>query len=68
MPQLMCGRVPITKCRRLAACRGGSVSLAVNGRAGRRVVCVLDGDGTTMEVLDIEGDADDESETEMVGA
>lgn len=65
---LMCGRVPITKCRRLAACRGGSVSLAVNGRAGRRVVCVLDGDGTTMEVLDIEGDADDESETEMVGA
>lgn len=29
---------------------------------------MLDGDGTTMEVLDIEGDADDESETEMVGA
>lgn len=68
---LMCGRVRIRKCRRLAACKGGSVSLAVNGRAGRRVVCVLDGDGTTMEVLDIEGDemdADEESETEMVGA
>lgn len=70
MAQLMCGRVPITKCRRLTACKGGSISLAVNGRVGRRVVCVLDGDGTTMEILDMEGDEMDadleDSETEMV--
>ncbi|KAL4070952.1 anaphase-promoting complex, cyclosome, subunit 4-domain-containing protein [Scleroderma citrinum] len=68
---LMCGRVPITKCRRLTVCKGGSISMAVNGRVGRRVVCVLDVDGTTMEVVDIEGDemeADEESETEMVRA
>jgi len=40
------------------------VFLAVNGRVGRRVVCVLDGDGTTMEILDMEGDEDMEAENE----
>ncbi|KIJ68430.1 hypothetical protein HYDPIDRAFT_106626 [Hydnomerulius pinastri MD-312] len=64
-------RIPITKCRRLSPCGNGTVSLAVNGRVGRRVVCILDGDGMTMEVLDMEGDeleADEEAEVEMVGA
>lgn len=35
------------------------MSLAVNGRAGRRVACVLDDKGTTMEALDLEGDGED---------
>lgn len=71
MIQLMGGGVPITKCRRLSACKSGSISMAVNGRVGRRVVCVLGGDGMTMEVIDMEGDemeADAASEMEMVGA
>lgn len=68
---LMGGGVPITKCRRLSACKSGSISMAVNGRVGRRVVCVLGGDGMRMEVIDMEGDemeADAASEMEMVGA
>ncbi|KIJ21731.1 hypothetical protein PAXINDRAFT_165137 [Paxillus involutus ATCC 200175] len=66
-----CSPIPITKSRRLSACRNGSVSLAVNGRVGRRIVCILDGDGMTMEVLDMEGDeleGEEEAEMEMVGA
>ncbi|KIK94368.1 hypothetical protein PAXRUDRAFT_828088 [Paxillus rubicundulus Ve08.2h10] len=66
-----CSPIPITKSRRLSACRNGSVSLAVNGRVGRRIVCILDGDGMTMEVLDMEGDeleGDEEAEMETVGA
>ncbi|KAI6047625.1 anaphase-promoting complex, cyclosome, subunit 4-domain-containing protein [Pisolithus marmoratus] len=66
---LMGGGVPITKCRRLSACKSGPISMALNGRVGRRVVCVLGGDGVTMEVIDMEGDemeADEESEMEMV--
>lgn len=38
------------------------MSLAVNGRVGRRVVCVLDVDQSILEVLDLEGD-DAEDET-----
>lgn len=64
--------IPIKRRRQLTACRDGSVSLAVNGRAGRRVVCILDGDGTTMDILDMEGDEDmegeDESEMDSTGA
>lgn len=64
--------IPIKRRRQLSACRDGSVSLAVNGRVGRRVVCVLDGDGTTMDILDMEGDedmeAEDESEMDSTGA
>lgn len=43
------------------------MSVAVNGRVGRRVVCVLDGDGTRMEVLDMEGEELDGEDAEMVG-
>ncbi|KAG0708880.1 anaphase-promoting complex, cyclosome, subunit 4-domain-containing protein [Suillus ampliporus] len=64
--------IPIKRRRQLTACRDGSVSLAVNGRIGRRVVCILDGDGTTMDILDMEGDeemeAEDESEMDSTGA
>ncbi|KAH7883604.1 anaphase-promoting complex, cyclosome, subunit 4-domain-containing protein [Phlebopus sp. FC_14] len=61
-------RIPITRCRELSACRNGPVSLAVNGRVGRRVVCVLDGDGMEMEILDMEGEEEGEMEMEMVGS
>ncbi|KAI0655069.1 anaphase-promoting complex, cyclosome, subunit 4-domain-containing protein [Cubamyces menziesii] len=38
---------PIVQSRPLKGCKEGGVTLAVNGRAGRRVSCVLDGTGTT---------------------
>lgn len=38
----------------------GGGTLAVNGRAGRRVACVLAGDGLGVEVLDMEADADED--------
>ncbi|KAI0825146.1 anaphase-promoting complex, cyclosome, subunit 4-domain-containing protein [Trametes gibbosa] len=41
------GTTPIIQSRALRGCREGAVTLAVNGRAGRRVSCVLDGTGTT---------------------
>jgi len=33
----------------------GEVSVAVNGRVGRRVACVLDSKGTMLEAIDMEG-------------
>jgi anaphase-promoting complex subunit 4 len=41
-------------------CISGEVSLALNGRTGRRVACVLDRKEGILEVLDIEGESDDE--------
>lgn len=38
----------------------------MNGRAGRRVACVLE--GSTMEVLDLEGDGDGEGEDDDLDA
>lgn len=35
------------------------MSLALNGRAGRRVACIMDSTGTTLESFDLEGDAED---------
>jgi anaphase-promoting complex subunit 4 len=35
------------------------VFLAVNGRVGRRVACILDEVGSTMEALDLEGEGED---------
>jgi anaphase-promoting complex subunit 4 len=57
--QLSVIQVPIKRCQELMNCYG-EVHLAVNGRAGRRVACVLE-DGVSMEVLDMEG-GEDESE------
>ncbi|KAI8995617.1 anaphase-promoting complex, cyclosome, subunit 4-domain-containing protein [Trametes punicea] len=45
--QLLSAPAPIIQSRPLKGCREGGVTLAVNGRAGRRVSCVLDGRGTT---------------------
>lgn len=56
--------MPIKRSYVLAGCSDGGVSLAVNGRAGRRVVCVLDHKKAVLDVLDVEGDAEDESEGE----
>ncbi|KIY71613.1 hypothetical protein CYLTODRAFT_418678 [Cylindrobasidium torrendii FP15055 ss-10] len=59
--------LPIRRCRRLAGCESGPASLAVNGRVGRRVACVLDGSGSSLEILDIEGGAEeDEDEDEQL--
>lgn len=53
--------IPFGHVRELALCRGDVVSMAVNGRVGRRVACVLDGWGTSMEVFDMDSQ-DDEME------
>ncbi|KAI0361641.1 hypothetical protein OH77DRAFT_1417907 [Trametes cingulata] len=62
---------PIIQSRALKGCREGRVTLAVNGRAGRRVSCVLDAAGVTVEVLDMEGEDEElevEEEAEEEGA
>lgn len=57
--QLNSVRAPIKRCRALTGFTAGNVTLAVNGRAGRRVACVLDSTGTVMESFDLEGDVED---------
>ena len=47
--------VPIGESRALGGCREGRATLAVNGRVGRRVACVLDDAGLSLEILDMEG-------------
>jgi len=47
-------QISIKRCRVLSACGNGGIFLAVNGRIGRRVACVLDGKGTSMEAVDLE--------------
>ena len=51
---------PITQSRTLTGCAVGGVTLAVNGRIGRRVSCVLDEAGLNLEVLDMEGEEEEE--------
>jgi len=58
--QIVSSKMPIKSCRELQVGDGGEVSLAVNGRAGRRVACVLDKQGWTMEILDMEGSSEEE--------
>lgn len=58
--QLASIAMPIKGRRELAHGGSGPVSLALNGRVGRRVACVLDGQGANMETLDLEGDADED--------
>lgn len=38
------------------------MTLAVNGRVGRRVACVLDDAGLMLEILDIESPDEDDAE------
>jgi anaphase-promoting complex subunit 4 len=52
--------MPIRRSYVLAGCISGEVSLALNGRTGRRVACVLGQKEGVLEVLDIEGETDDE--------
>jgi anaphase-promoting complex subunit 4 len=52
--------MPIRRSYVLAGCTSGEVLLALNGRMGRRVACVLDRQEGNLEVLDIEGETDDE--------
>ncbi|KAJ4486184.1 anaphase-promoting complex, cyclosome, subunit 4-domain-containing protein [Lentinula aciculospora] len=63
--QLRSSYLPIKQSRGLKGCRSGSVSLAVNGRVGRRVACVLDSKGTTLETFDLEGDEEGEEHTTL---
>ncbi len=59
-------RIPIKRCRRLAGCQAGEVALAVNGRTGRRVACIIGGKRMMMEVIDLEGeDAEGEENAEI---
>lgn len=38
--------------------------MAVNGRRGRRMACVLDTEGLVLEVLDMEGEDSDAEESD----
>ncbi|ESK88893.1 anaphase-promoting complex component cut20 apc4 [Moniliophthora roreri MCA 2997] len=62
--------IPIKRCRALDSFKSGPVSLAVNGRSGRRTACILDHKGTTLETFDMEEDdeaAEDEMDTDGDG-
>ncbi|KAI5124653.1 hypothetical protein M0805_004261 [Coniferiporia weirii] len=63
--QVACAPAPIRKRRALKLSKkggpGGTPALAVNGRAGRRVACVLDGEGIELEMFDMEGDEEEEA-------
>ncbi|KAI0793487.1 anaphase-promoting complex, cyclosome, subunit 4-domain-containing protein [Abortiporus biennis] len=54
--------LPIGESRVIGGCREGGARLAVNGRVGRRVACVLDEGGETLEILDMEGEIGEEEE------
>ncbi len=59
--QIVSTKVVVYRKQVLASSQRGAVSLALNGRAGRRVACVLDSTGTSLESFDLEGEADDEA-------
>ncbi|KAL0571815.1 hypothetical protein V5O48_010145 [Marasmius crinis-equi] len=59
--------IPIKRCRALSGFRTGGVELAVNGRAGRRIACTLDGKGTTLEGFDMEDDEVTEGDMDTDG-
>ena len=39
-----------------------SIAVALNGRVGRRVGCVLDKTGTRLETFDLEGSAEEDAD------
>ena len=57
--QLPSRKIAIKRYRGLTSCKEGRISVALNGRKGRRVGCVLDGTGTVVECIDLEGDGED---------
>ncbi|KAL5495217.1 hypothetical protein ACEPAI_680 [Sanghuangporus weigelae] len=72
--QVSCPAAPIRKQRALKLTvdgrkemtmrRDGQGALAVNGRVGRRVACVVDGNGNELEMLDMEGETEAAEEDE----
>ena len=58
----------VNRRRPLSNCQNGGISLALNGRAGRRVACVLDGAGTSLESFDLEGEGDDVEDADDTAA
>ena len=60
--QITSSPLPVYQSRALAGCREGSVALAVNGRAGRRVACVLGEGGMALEVFDMESEEEEEGD------
>ncbi|KAJ3575641.1 hypothetical protein NP233_g977 [Leucocoprinus birnbaumii] len=50
---------PLERRRIIRHGKGSNFSMAVNGRIGRRVACVLDSSGTVMESFDLEGEVED---------
>ena len=54
--------------RALLGCREGTVTLAVNGRVGRRVACVLDDGGLALEIMDVESPEEEEEAEETEDA
>jgi anaphase-promoting complex subunit 4 len=60
--QLHSVQISIKRCRALVAWGDGEISLAVNGRIGRRVACLLGGNGTSLEAIDLEGEEDGEAQ------
>jgi len=57
--QLGAIKIAINRRRALSGCKTGAVGIALNGRINRRVACVLDSTGSTVESFDLEGDAED---------
>ncbi|KAG6857579.1 hypothetical protein H0H87_000178 [Tephrocybe sp. NHM501043] len=56
--QLSTTRTPIKRSRVLKGGKVGGISVALNGKQGRRVACVLDSKGM-LESFDMEGDEED---------
>ncbi|OXG13990.1 hypothetical protein C366_04983 [Cryptococcus neoformans Tu401-1] len=58
--------IPISRCRPLATRHPQAVSIALNGRKGRRLGCILveSEDDREVEVLDLDADEDEEEEGE----
>lgn len=55
----------LTGSRKLCLLSTEGVSMSVNGRVGRRTVCVMDGKGLEIEVLDMAEDEGAEEDDEM---
>lgn len=59
LPQLTAVRLEIAPgFRQLTARADDGIELALNGRVGRRVACVLDKEDMGLEILDMAGEAD----------
>ena len=68
MLQMVPIEITVNRRRLLSNCRDGGISLALNGRVGRRVACVLDGTGTSLESFDLEGEGDDVEDADDTAA